>query len=69
MSEAIEETKTWPELGIGLYEKLTGHGAEISYEFENMDVYVPSSTSANAEHAHWKLNGTLKISTRDGATN
>jgi len=65
MSTVTEETKNWPELGIGLYDKLTGRGAEITYEFDNMDLYIPSSTSDNAEHAHWKLNGKLKISTAD----
>jgi len=61
----MQDTKTWPELAIGLYDKLTGRGAEITYTFENMHVHVPSSTADNAEHAHWKLDGTIKISTRD----
>ena len=37
-------TTTWPELAIGLYEKLTERNAEITYEFENMEVSVPSGT-------------------------
>jgi hypothetical protein len=56
---------TWPELAIDLYDKLTGRGAEITYEFENMEVSVPSGTADGASHAVWKLNGTLKIRTRD----
>ena len=60
------ETQTWPELAIGLYDKLTGRGAEITYQFEDFDLYVPSGT-ANRGHAHWKMNGTLKIRTRDNA--
>lgn len=60
-----EGTTTWPELGMALYDKLTGRGAEIIYEFENMDVSVPSSASTNAVHANWKINGTLKIRTRE----
>lgn len=59
------ETRTWPELAIGLYERLTGRGAEITYEFEDMEVEVPSKVGADAEHAHWRLDGTLKIRTRD----
>lgn len=61
-------TNTWPELAIELYDKLTGRNAEITYEFENMEVWVPSGTGDNASHAHWKVNGVLKIRTRDGVT-
>lgn len=60
-----EHTTTWPELAIGLYDKLTGRNAEITYEFDNLEVAVPSGTGGDAEHAHWKLNGTLRIRTRD----
>ncbi len=68
---ANEETKTWPELAIGLYDKLTGRNAEITYEFDNFDLYVPSKTGADqeVEHAHWKMNGTLRIRTTDDANN
>ncbi len=58
-------TKTWPELAIGLYDKLTGRNAEITYEFNDMHISVPSGTGDSAEHAHWKVNGVLKIRTRD----
>lgn len=61
-----QETTTWPELAIGLYDKLTGRGAEITYQFENMEVWVPSATDSD-RHAHWKLHGTLRIRTRDDA--
>ncbi len=60
-------TTNWPELAIGLYDRLTGRQAEIAYEFDNFSVDIPSSTSADAEHANWKMNGTLRISTRDQA--
>lgn len=59
------ETKTWPELAIGLFDALTGRGAEITYNFEDMDIHVPSKVGASAEHAHWKVNGTMKITTQD----
>ncbi len=58
-------TTNWPELAIGLYDRLTGRQAEIAYAFDNFSVDIPSSTSSEAEHAHWKMNGTLRISTRD----
>jgi hypothetical protein len=58
-------TRTWPELAESLYERLTGRGAEISYEFENMSVDVPSHAGEDAAHANWRLDGTLRIRTRD----
>lgn len=61
----LKDTTNWPELAIGLYDRLTGRRAEIAYEFDNFSLDIPSSTAADAEHAHWKMNGTLRISTRD----
>jgi len=59
------ETTTWPELAIGLYDKLTGRNSEITYEFENFEIKVPSSASENASQAPWQMNGTVRISTRE----
>lgn len=56
---------SWPELALGLYDKLTGRGAEITYQFENMEIFVPSHVDENPKFAKWRLNGTLKIRTRD----
>ena len=60
------QTRDWSELAISLYDKLTGRNAEISYEADNMEVWVPSGIGDDASHARWKLNGTLKIRARDG---
>ena len=60
-----EHTNSWPDLAIGLYERLTGRNAEISYEFAQMHIKIPSGTGQDAEHAEWILNGTLKIRTKD----
>jgi hypothetical protein len=62
-------TNTWPELAIGLYDALTGRNAEITYDFQNMEVSVPAKTGGEGtEHAHWKLNGIVKIRTQDGSS-
>lgn len=63
--ERIEETRTWPDLAISLYDRLTGRGAEITYEFDEMSVDVPSKTGADADHATWRVDGTLTVSTRE----
>lgn len=61
----VKETHSWPELAAGLYDKLTGRGAEISYAFDNFELNVPSSTADDAPRASWRMNGTLKITTRN----
>lgn len=61
------ETTNWPELAISLYDKLTGRGAEITYTFHQLEVWVPSSTSQDSPKAHWKVNGTIKVRTKDSS--
>ncbi len=58
-----DHTKNWPDLAIGLYDRLTGSNAQITYGFEDMHIQVPSGTGKDAEHAEWVINGSLKIST------
>jgi hypothetical protein len=60
-----KDTRNWPELAVGLYDKLTGRGAQINYEFENLEIHVPSQVGAEAEHAKWRLNGRLRITTEE----
>ena len=60
-----QHTKNWPDLAVSLYDRLTGNHAEISYEFNKMHIQVPSGTGADAEHAEWVLDGTLRVTTCD----
>jgi hypothetical protein len=60
-----EHTTNWPDLAIGLYDRLTGRNAEITYDFDDMHLKIPSGTGANAQHAEWVLSGTVKIRTRE----
>jgi len=59
-----QETHSWPDLAIGLYERLTGQQAEITSEFENMSIEIPSGTDDSARGAKWRLDGMVKIRTR-----
>ncbi len=68
MEHKQTDTTTWPELAIGLFDQLTGRGAEIIYDFQNLEVSVPSSASATAQHATWRVNGVMKIRTKDATT-
>ncbi|WP_254537388.1 hypothetical protein [Halomarina litorea] len=64
-AERTDETTTWPDLGIALYDRLTGRNAVIEYEFDDMNVFVPSRAGEGADHAHWRVDGTVTISTRE----
>jgi len=50
----LHDTKTWPDLAIGLYDRLTDRGAEIVYEFQDFELLIPSSASPEATHAKWR---------------
>lgn len=63
MSENTETT--WPDLAEGLYERLTGRGTAITYQFDKMDIEVPGSTGNDANRAHWTLSGALTITTSE----
>jgi hypothetical protein len=62
---ATQTTSTWPELAVALYDGLTGRGAEITYEFDDMRVEIPGSAEREAPRASWRVDGTLRIRTRD----
>ena len=60
------DMQTWPDLAIGLYDRLTGRGAEITYEMDDLNVQVPSKVGSDATYTTWTVNGTLSVRTRDG---
>lgn len=60
-----DEARTWPELAISIYDQLTGRDAEITYVFEDMEVDVPSKAGEDPDHARWRLDGTVRISTSE----
>ena len=57
----------WTDLGREMWSFLTGREAAINYRFIDMAVEVPRDTGSDAPRATWKLNGTLQVTTRDGA--
>lgn len=70
-SKAADKTKTaeasWPDFAIGLYDKLTGRGAQITYEFDNFNLFIPTRAGEiEGEHQfNWKMSGTIHIRTTD----
>ena len=69
MSESTSnQVSSFADLGKEMWSFLTGRGAAINYEFVGMEVEVPRSTGADAARATWRLNGTLRITTAEGAS-
>lgn len=58
-------TTSFSDLGRDMWSYLTGREATIDYPFLDMRVDVPRTTGPDSEHATWKLNGTLRITTSD----
>lgn len=62
------ERTSFADLGKEMWAYLTGKGAAINYEFDNMVVEVPRETGPDAPRAIWRLNGTLRITTAENAS-
>jgi hypothetical protein len=61
-SEAVAETRNWPELVSSVYDRLRQDSdGGISVRVRDMVIQVPSRTGADAEQAHWTLDGTIDI--------
>ena len=58
------ETQSWPDLAIGMYDKLTGRNAKINYDFNEFKIGVPKKVGSE-EKTEWTLNGTLSITTAE----
>jgi hypothetical protein len=65
MASRGNNTHNFPELFVGMYERLTGRNAEITYAFDDLEVDIPSSTDVDAPSAHWKVNGAMRISAQE----
>ncbi len=65
MSTEAENAQSWPDLAIGLYDKLTGRNARINYDFKEFIIGVPKKVGSE-EKTEWTLNGQLSITTSEG---
>ena len=63
-----KEVVDWTDLGKEMWSYLTGKGAAIDYTFVDMTVEVPRETGPEAPRATWRLNGTLRITTTENAS-
>ncbi|MEO7235862.1 MAG: hypothetical protein ABIW80_10885 [Lapillicoccus sp.] len=65
MSSDTASSTSFSDLGRDMWSYLTGKEATIDYTFVDMTVEVPRSTGPDSARATWKLNGTLRITTKD----
>ena len=56
--------ETWPDLAAGLYDKLTGRNASITYNFENFKLQVPTKVGSETK-TEWEFEGKITISTSE----
>lgn len=63
-----QDEVSWADLGREMWSYLTGKGAAINYEFDDMTVGVPRDTGDDAPRATWRIDGTLRITTTDDDT-
>lgn len=67
----MEHPTNWPDLAIGLHDRLTGRNAEITQEFDKMHVKIPSGTVGTVEkavHAKWIIKGTMTTRSHDSSS-
>ena len=64
MNDKVEHT-TWPDFAIVLFDLLTGRKAEITYEFADVQLFVPLESGLDPEYAVWKLSGAIKVRARE----
>lgn len=63
-----DEVVDWTDLGMRMWNFLTGREAAINYEFHDMTVEVPRDTGSNAPRATWRVDGLLRVTTDDNST-
>jgi hypothetical protein len=59
-----EKVTQWAELMGELFDRLTGKGAEITYNFENLEIDIPKAVGPGGQNmgsAKWTINGRLVI--------
>jgi hypothetical protein len=59
-----EQTTQWANLIAELFDRLTGKGAEIAYNFQNLEIDIPKAVGPQGHDlgsAKWAINGRVVI--------
>ncbi|HSI91398.1 MAG TPA: hypothetical protein VK927_09805 [Adhaeribacter sp.] len=62
-NQETNQAAKMPDLASALLDKLTGLNAEVSFDFENMELQMPGKNAASPDNK-FRLNGTLRIKTK-----
>lgn len=68
VSKVEDGVVDWTDLGREMWSFLTGRQAEINYRFDDLTVEIPRDTGPDAPRAVWKVDGSVRVTTRDNAT-
>jgi hypothetical protein len=59
-----ETTTQWADLMAQVFDRLTGKGARVTYNFENLEIDIPRAVGPQGQHlgsAKWTINGRLTM--------
>ena len=62
--KSTEQITQWANLMNELFDRLTGKGAEIAYNFQNLEIDIPKAVGPQGRElgsAKWTINGRLII--------
>jgi hypothetical protein len=62
--KATEQTTQWANLLTELFDRLTGKGTEVAYNFQNLEIDIPRAAGPQGRElgsAKWVINGRLSI--------
>jgi hypothetical protein len=65
--KSSQRTTQWANLLTDLFDRLTGKGAEISYDFQELEIDIPRAAGPQGQElgsAKWVVNGRLTITAR-----
>jgi hypothetical protein len=67
----MEQASQWANLIGELFDRLTGKGAEISYNFQNLEIDIPKAVGPQGHDlgsAKWTINGRVVITAQTNSS-
>ncbi|HET7146992.1 MAG TPA: hypothetical protein VFI73_00695 [Candidatus Nitrosopolaris sp.] len=69
--EPSEQSSQWANIIGELFDRLTGKGAEITYNFQNLEIDIPKAVGPRGHDlgsAKWTINGKVVITAQTNST-
>ena len=70
--KSSQQTTQWANLLTDLFDRLTGKGAEVAYNFERLEIDIPRAAGPQGQElgsAKWVINGRLTITAKAHSSN